>query len=98
MKGNMKAHYTKRMQTAKKKIGEETAKRIQRAKALIQGIKSGGLGKEENERREEIFGRGSRQEIGNATMVEGVRTIDPRTFDQEFLGCSIPSRQLNFCQ
>ena len=61
----------KRRKTTRKTKGEEASKRKQRAKALIAAIKQGKMRKEEIERRlEEIFGKGSGQEIEKATTVE----------------------------
>ena len=63
----------KRRQTTRKKKCEEIGVRKQRAKALISTIRRGGMKKEEIERRfDEIFGRGSRQEIEKATTNEKI--------------------------
>ena len=69
------AHNTqrKRRQTGEKKMNGEARKRTQRAKALIAIVKQGKMSKDEVMRRlEEIFGRGSRQEIENATTKEKI--------------------------
>ena len=69
------AHNTerKRRWTAKKEKSEERRTRTQRAKALISLIKRGGTRKEDISRRVElIFGKGSWQEIENATTIEKI--------------------------
>ena len=69
------AHNTerKRRQTAKKKRSEGNNTRTQRAKSLIVSIRRGGLTKDEIGRRlEEIFGKGSREEIEKASANEKI--------------------------
>ena len=79
----------KRRQTSRKKKSDETTARKQRAKTLIVDVKRGGMRKEEIEARiEEIFGKGSSQEIVNATtkdkIVERIEELSKREqqFDQ----------------
>ena len=63
----------KRRQSAKKKKLEEAVKRTQKAKSLIAEIRRRDMRKEEIEARiEELFGKGSSQEIGNATTKEKI--------------------------
>ena len=67
------AHNTerKRRWTAKKEKSEERRTRTQRAKALIPLIKRGVMREEDVSRRvETIFGKGSWQEVENATTIE----------------------------
>ena len=69
------AHNTqrKRRLSEKKKAVEETRKMTQQAKALIAIVKQGKMAKDEVMRRlEEIFGRGSSQEIEKATTKEKI--------------------------
>ena len=67
----------KRRQTTRKKKCDETAVRKQRAKTLISMIRRGEMKKEEIERRlDEIFGRGSGQEIEKATTNKIVERIE----------------------
>ena len=73
----------KRRQTTRKKSVEEATKRTQRAKTLVAIIKHGKLRKGEAMRRlEEIFGKGSGQEIERATtaekMVERIEEMSKR--------------------
>ena len=66
------AHITERerMWTAKKEKSEERRTRTKRAKALISQIKKGEIRKEDISRSVElIFGKGSWQEIENATTL-----------------------------
>ena len=61
----------KRMQSVRKKKRENAMARTQRAKSLISDIKRGRSRKEDIEKRlEEIFGKGSGEEIGMATTME----------------------------
>ena len=61
----------KRRQTAKKTTSEDATKRTQRAKALVVEIKRGRMRKDEVVRSlEEIFGKGSGQELAKAATVE----------------------------
>ena len=63
----------KRRQTTRKKKCDETAVRKQRVKTLISTIRRGDMQKEEIERRfDEIFSRGSSQEIEKATTNEKI--------------------------
>ena len=58
---------------SRKKRSEETRSRTQRTKALLAEIKKGKMMKEEIERRlEQIFGRGSSQEIKAATTKDKI--------------------------
>ena len=69
------AHNTqrKRRLSGKKKMNEEARKRTQQAKALSAIVKQGKMSKVEVMRRlEEIFGRGSSQEIEKATTKEKI--------------------------
>ena len=73
----------KRRQTSRKRKREEVTIKTQRAKALIFDIRRGQLRKEEIERRlEDIFGKGSRQEIENARtrekMIERIEELSKR--------------------
>ena len=79
------AHNTerKRRHTTKKKVGQEVAKRTQRAKALIATIKQGNMRKEDAMKRlDEIFGKGSGHEIEKATtdgkIVERIEKLSKR--------------------
>ena len=63
----------KRRQTSQKRKSAEVTKRTQRVKSLISCIKQGKMIIEEIKTRlEEIFGKGSSQEIGNATTKEKI--------------------------
>ena len=63
----------KRRQTSRKKKADDAKERTQRAKALIARIKQGGIGREEFERKmDEIFGKGSCQEIEGITVREKI--------------------------
>ena len=67
----------KRRQTSRKRKREEVTIKTQRAKALIFDIRRGQLRKEEIERRlEEIFGKGSCQEIENARTRKMIEMIE----------------------
>ena len=63
----------KRRQSAKKKKLEEAVRRTQKAKSLIAEIRRRDMKKDEIEARiEELFGKGSSQEIGDATTKEKI--------------------------
>ena len=63
----------KRRQTARKKKSEESLKRTQKAKSLIGEIRRREMKKDDIECRiEAIFGKGSAQEIENATTKEKI--------------------------
>ena len=75
MKAIKEAHNTqmKRRQAGKKKMNEDSRTRKQQAKALVAIIKQGKMTKEAAMRRlEEIFGRGSSQEIEKAITNEKI--------------------------
>ena len=63
----------KRRQTTRTKKCDETAVRKQKAKTLISMIRRGGMKKEDIIRRvEEVFGKGSSQEIVKAVTNEKI--------------------------
>ena len=63
----------KRREMAKKNMSEESSKKIQKAKALIVSIKRGQMEKEEIKRKlDALFGKGSHQEIAEATTREKI--------------------------
>ena len=63
----------KRRQTSRKRKDAQASLLTQRAKTLVINIKRGGMRREEIEKRlEEIFGKGSRQEIEKATTNEKI--------------------------
>ena len=77
----------KRRRTARVKRSEESSKRTQKAKSLIGEIRRRKMSKGEIERRiEAIFGKGSAQEIGDATtkerIVERIEELSKR--EQQF--------------
>ena len=77
----------KRRQTTRKKKCDESGARKQRAKTLISMIRRGEMKKEEIERRfDEIFGRGSSQEIEKATTNEKIveRIEDMSRTEEQF--------------
>ena len=77
----------KRRQTKRKDKYDDVMARIQRRKALIARIKHGGIEREEIERSvDEIFGKGSRHEIGHVTTREKMveRIVEMSKTEQQF--------------
>ena len=69
------AHNTerKRRKTSRQNKREETTRMIQRAKSLISEVKRGRMRKEKiEEKLDEIFGKGSHQEIESVTTIEKI--------------------------